>query len=48
GTDTAAIVAESARLLDDNAAYQAMSRAQNPYGDGNAAGRIVEELSRDL
>jgi UDP-N-acetylglucosamine 2-epimerase (non-hydrolysing) len=48
GTDTAAIVAESARLLDDNAAYQAMSRAHNPYGDGNAAGRIVEELSRDL
>ena len=48
GTDTAAIVAESARLLNDNAAYQAMGRAHNPYGDGNAAGRIVEELSRDL
>ncbi len=48
GTDTAAIVAESARLLDDDAAYEAMSRAHNPYGDGKAAGRIVEELSRDL
>ncbi len=48
GTDTAVIVAESARLLDDAAAYQSMSRAHNPYGDGNAAGRIVEELNRDL
>ncbi len=48
GTDKAAIVAESARLLDDNAAYQAMSSAHNPYGDGKAAGRIVKELSRDL
>ncbi len=48
GTDTATIVAESTRLLDDNAAYQTMSRAHNPYGDGKAAGRIVEELSRDL
>jgi len=48
GTDKAAIVAECARLLDDSAAYEAMSRAHNPYGDGKAAGRIVEELGRDL
>ncbi len=48
GTDTATIVAESTRLLDDNAAYQTMSRAHNPYGDGKAAGRIVKELNRDL
>ena len=32
------------RLLDDEAAYTAMSRAVNPYGDGKACGRIVEKL----
>jgi UDP-N-acetylglucosamine 2-epimerase (non-hydrolysing) len=41
GTDTATIVAEVSRLLTDRAAYQAMSRAHNPYGDGRAAERIV-------
>lgn len=39
-----AIVAQSQRLLDDPAAYEAMSRRHNPYGDGQAAGRIVEAL----
>lgn len=46
GTDTARIVAESARLLDDERAYAGMSRAHNPYGDGKASGRIVKELTR--
>ncbi|HSG34437.1 MAG TPA: UDP-N-acetylglucosamine 2-epimerase, partial [Sphingomonadaceae bacterium] len=45
GTDTARIVAEATRLLDDDAAYAAMARAHNPYGDGNSAGRIVELLA---
>ena len=40
GTDAARIVSETTRLLDDADAYQAMSRAHNPYGDGQAAGRI--------
>ena len=44
GTDRAKIVAESTRLLDDTAAYETMSRAHNPYGDGNAASRIVKEI----
>ncbi len=44
GTDKDAIVAESARLLDDAEAHAAMSRAHNPYGDGRAAERIVEEI----
>ncbi|NQU59955.1 MAG: UDP-N-acetylglucosamine 2-epimerase (non-hydrolyzing) [Rhodospirillales bacterium] len=48
GTDKETIVAECARLLDDEGAYEAMSRAHNPYGDGKAAGRIVEELTRDI
>lgn len=41
GTDRAAIVRETATLLTDDAAYRAMSRAHNPYGDGHAAGRVV-------
>jgi len=44
GTDRARIVAEAARLLDDEAYYQSMARAHNPYGDGRAAGRIVARL----
>ncbi len=47
GTDEALILSESARLLDDSAAYGAMSRAHNPYGDGQASRRIVEEILRD-
>ena len=44
GTDRATIVAETLRLLDDPAAWRAMSLAHNPYGDGMAAGRIAEIL----
>ena len=46
GTDAATIVAETARLLDDADAYASMSRALNPYGDGQAAERIVKEITR--
>jgi len=41
GTDRARIVAETAALLDDRAAYEAMARAHSPFGDGQAAGRIA-------
>jgi UDP-N-acetylglucosamine 2-epimerase (non-hydrolysing) len=41
GTDRARIVAEVARLLDDDNAYQHMAKAHNPYGDGLAARRIA-------
>lgn len=44
GTDDSAIVREAERLLDDPAAYESMSRAHNPYGDGQAARRILEFL----
>jgi UDP-N-acetylglucosamine 2-epimerase (non-hydrolysing) len=44
GTNRERVVAESLRLLDDEAHYQSMSRAHNPYGDGNANQRIVEIL----
>ena len=40
GTDHAAIVKETRRLLHDESAYQAMAFAHNPYGDGQACQRI--------
>jgi UDP-N-acetylglucosamine 2-epimerase (non-hydrolysing) len=45
GTDADRIVAEAERLLDDPAAYAAMARAHNPFGDGKSATRIVELLA---
>lgn len=44
GTDYAKIVGEVSTLLEDAAAYERMSKAVNPYGDGLACGRIVETL----
>ena len=44
GTDTSLIVSEVEKLLDDQQAYQAMSFAHNPYGDGKATERIVEAV----
>ena len=37
---------EAARLLGDPAAYAAMARAHNPFGDGRSAARIAELLAR--
>lgn len=42
GTDSTLIAAEACRLLDDRAAYDAMSFSHNPYGDGQAAARITD------
>lgn len=44
GTNTLDIVRELNRLLVDSTAYQAMSYAHNPYGDGQACQRILEAL----
>ena len=44
GTDDRLIVATVQALLDDRAAYDAMSFAHNPYGDGLAAGRITAAI----
>jgi UDP-N-acetylglucosamine 2-epimerase len=41
GTDRARIVEAVSKVLDDKAAYAAMSRAENPYCDGQAAKRIA-------
>jgi UDP-N-acetylglucosamine 2-epimerase (non-hydrolysing) len=48
GTDRDAIVSEASKLLDDPQAYQAMARAHNPFGDGQASARIVEAARRFL
>jgi len=44
GTDENLIVAEATDLLIDDAAYQAMAREANPYGDGHAARRAVQSI----
>ncbi len=44
GTNHDLIVSEVSTLLDDPVAYDKMSKAVNPYGDGKACGRIVEAL----
>jgi len=48
GTDEARIVTEISTLLDDKAAYEAMARAHNPFGDGHASQRIVELLANEI
>jgi UDP-N-acetylglucosamine 2-epimerase (non-hydrolysing) len=42
GADAGRIVAETVRLLEDPVAYQTMSRAHNPYGDGTASRKIAD------
>jgi UDP-N-acetylglucosamine 2-epimerase (non-hydrolysing) len=42
------IVEESLRLLRDDAAYRQMAVATNPYGDGQAAGRIVAAVRNEI
>ena len=44
GTNHDLIVSEVSKLLDDPIAYDKMSKAVNPYGDGKACGRIVDAL----
>jgi UDP-N-acetylglucosamine 2-epimerase (non-hydrolysing) len=42
GTNMEVIVNEAQKLLDDKDAYEKMSKAHNPYGDGKASERIIE------
>ncbi len=44
GTSRTRIVHEVSRLLTDRAAYEAMSQAISPYGDGTAATRAVDAI----
>jgi len=44
GVNTAKIVAETKRLLDNPSEHAKMAQAVNPYGDGHAAERIVQAI----
>lgn len=44
GTDKEVIIREVSALISEPTAYEAMSKANNPYGDGKACERIVEFL----
>ena len=45
GTNYQLIVEEVSSLIEDPAAYEKMSKAVNPYGDGHACERIVKHLA---
>jgi len=44
GTDTELIIQEALKLLNDKQAYESMSKASNPYGDGHACEKVVKFL----
>ena len=44
GSDQDNIIKEVQKLLNDNSEYQKMSKARNPYGDGNASEKILNIL----
>lgn len=48
GTDKEKILSESIRLLEDQAHYEKMAKAVNPYGDGKTSEQIVSILSNRL
>jgi len=48
GTNKERIVSETMALINDKHKYDAMSRLHNPYGDGKAAGRIIDYLKKVL
>lgn len=45
GTKVESIVSEVDQLMNDQAIYNSMSHAHNPYGDGKACSRIIERLA---
>ena len=47
GTDEERIYTEFKQLLTDKEAYDMMSKASNPYGDGFACKRIADILEND-
>lgn len=46
GTEESLIYQEFSKLLDNKEAYNAMSHASNPYGDGHACERIADILEK--
>jgi UDP-N-acetylglucosamine 2-epimerase (non-hydrolysing) len=48
GNDENRIYNETTRLLNNKDAYEKMATASNPFGDGNAAGRIIKAIQGAL
>jgi UDP-N-acetylglucosamine 2-epimerase (non-hydrolysing) len=48
GTDPERLISEAVLLLDDSGEYERRSHVHNPYGDGNAAGRIASIVTEFL
>jgi len=44
GTDTELIIKEAQELIDNKEAYDFMSKASNPYGDGHACEKVIEYI----
>lgn len=47
GSSAAQLLAEANRLLNEQAVYAEMIKGGSPYGDGNAARRIIERIVKD-
>ncbi|CCI85969.1 UDP-N-acetylglucosamine 2-epimerase [Lactobacillus pasteurii DSM 23907 = CRBIP 24.76] len=45
GTQEESVRTEMVRLLEDSAAYEQMANAKNPYGDGHASDRILDDIA---
>ncbi|KAF0364266.1 UDP-N-acetylglucosamine 2-epimerase (non-hydrolyzing) [Pediococcus acidilactici] len=48
GTDPQAVKKQMNALLNDQAKYAEMAQAQNPYGDGHAAARILDAIAKTI
>lgn len=48
GSNVTNIITEATRLLNDDAVYTAMSRAHNPYGDGTACIKIIDDICEQI
>ena len=48
GTDKNKIISEVSKLMDDKHYYLQMAKANNPYGDGKAAERIVKIIKTKI
>ncbi|MGX8910311.1 UDP-N-acetylglucosamine 2-epimerase [Streptomyces netropsis] len=47
-TEPEAVFSATTRLLDDRALHEQVSAADSPFGDGKAAGRILDRLAKDF
>ncbi|MBS3787291.1 UDP-N-acetylglucosamine 2-epimerase (non-hydrolyzing) [Candidatus Bipolaricaulota bacterium] len=48
GTDIERIVSEASKLLTDRASYEKMAKKTNPFGQGDASERIVDEILKNF